>query len=109
VRFVPATYSVGGWFSGAGVVSVGGANSVAGVICGGGAVIEAGVASTGGAEFAGAILSVEEDCCSFSSWARRSFSNRKIAAKPPVFGLRLLLIFGLAINFKFHFSVGGVN
>lgn len=91
VRFAPAANSV------AGLNSVGGANSVAGAII------------VGGSETEGAFLRGEEDFCSFSSWARRSFSNRKIAAKPPVLGLTLLLIVRLTIDFKFHFGVGSVN
>ena len=109
VLFAPAAESVGGVIFIAGANSVGGANSTAGVLSVGGAVVEAGAVSVGGSEFAGAILRVEGDCCSFSSCARRSFSNRKIAAKPPVFGLRLLLIFRLTINFKSHFGIGSVD
>ena len=103
VRFAPGANSV------AGLNSVAGANSVAGTIIVGDANSVAGSDFGGDSETAGAFVRGREDILSFSSWARRSFSNRKIAAKPPVLGLTLLLIVRLTIDFKCHFGVGSVN
>ena len=103
VRFAPAANSV------AGLISAAGANSAAGAVVVAGANFVAGSDLGGGSETVGAFVRGREDFCSFSSWARRSFSNRKIAAKPPVLGLTLLLIVGLTIDFKCHFGVGSVN
>lgn len=120
VRFAPGMDSTGAMVFEAGTVFEGDADSVAGAVFGAGSIFkppikftagldsEGGMISGEGAESAGAAWEVES-CCSFSSRARRSFSNRRIAARPPVFGLRLLLIIGLTINFKFHFGVGSIN
>ena len=109
VRFAPAANSVAGLISAAGANSAAGAAVVAGTIIVGGANSAAGSDLGGGSKTVGAFVGGREDFCSFSSWARRSFSNRKIAAKPPVLGLTLLLIVRLTIDFKCHFGVGSVN
>src|ERR1051325_2085690 len=78
----PADYTEGSGF-------IGGADSTAGSV-----------------SVAGATLI---EVISVSSLARRSFSSRRIAARPPVFGLTLLLIFSLCIGFKLHLGVSRID